>query len=141
MAKNPCDKAGDTGSIPGPGKFPRATEQLSRCAITTEPTRRNILKPEHLEPALCDKRGHCNERPVHHSKEHPLPSLKEFKQVSSKLGSRQSEAKPINSVIGDLLQTPGSPVSLPNVTGMGLHTQTSGFRWSGRPEQHFLLVI
>ena len=29
--------AGDTGSIPGPGRFPHATEQLSLCATTTEP--------------------------------------------------------------------------------------------------------
>ena len=29
--------AGDTGSIPGPGRFPHAAEQLSPCATTTEP--------------------------------------------------------------------------------------------------------
>ena len=29
--------AGDTGSIPDPGRFPHAAEQLSPCATTTEP--------------------------------------------------------------------------------------------------------
>ena len=29
--------AGDTGSIPGPGRFPHAAEQLSPCATTTAP--------------------------------------------------------------------------------------------------------
>ena len=29
--------AGDTGSIPGQGRFPHATEQLSLCTTTTEP--------------------------------------------------------------------------------------------------------
>ena len=34
----PCN-AGDTGSIPGPGtKIPYATEQLSPCTTTTEPS-------------------------------------------------------------------------------------------------------
>ena len=35
--KNPPANAGDTGSSPGPGRFPHATEQLSPCATTTEP--------------------------------------------------------------------------------------------------------
>ena len=29
--------AGDTGLIPGPGRFPHAAEQLGPCATTTEP--------------------------------------------------------------------------------------------------------
>ena len=38
MVKNlPCN-AGDVGSIPGRGtKIPHAAEQLSPCAVTTEP--------------------------------------------------------------------------------------------------------
>ena len=28
-----------------------------------------LLKPVHLEPMLCDKRSHCNEKPVHHNEE------------------------------------------------------------------------
>ena len=34
---NPPANAGGTGSIPGLGRFPRAAEQLSPCATTTEP--------------------------------------------------------------------------------------------------------
>ena len=26
-----------------------------------------LLKPVHLEPVLCNKRSHCNEKPMHHS--------------------------------------------------------------------------
>ena len=33
-----------------------------------------LLKPTHLEPVLCNKRSHCNEKPVHHNKERPPPS-------------------------------------------------------------------
>ena len=36
MAKNPPANAGDTGSIPGLGRFPRAVGQLSPCVATTE---------------------------------------------------------------------------------------------------------
>ena len=28
-----------------------------------------LLKPEHLEPVLCNKRNHRNEKPAHHNKE------------------------------------------------------------------------
>ena len=35
--KNPPAKAGDMGSIPGPGRSPQAMEQLSPCTMTTEP--------------------------------------------------------------------------------------------------------
>ena len=37
VVKNPPANAGDTGSIPGLGKIPHATEQLNPCATTTEP--------------------------------------------------------------------------------------------------------
>ena len=35
---NPPDLAGDMGSIPCPGRFSHASEQLSPCATTSEPT-------------------------------------------------------------------------------------------------------
>ena len=39
VVRNPPCNAEDSGSIPGWGtKFPRATEQLSPCATTGEPT-------------------------------------------------------------------------------------------------------
>ena len=37
VVKNPPAHEGDTGLSPGPGKIPRAAEQLSPCATTTEP--------------------------------------------------------------------------------------------------------
>ena len=37
VVKNPPANAGNTGSSPGLGRFPHATEQLSPCATTTEP--------------------------------------------------------------------------------------------------------
>ena len=37
MVKNLPADAGDTDLIPGPGRFPHASEQPSLCATTTEP--------------------------------------------------------------------------------------------------------
>ena len=37
VVKNPPASVGDTGLIPGLGRFPHAVEQLSPCAIATEP--------------------------------------------------------------------------------------------------------
>ena len=37
VVKNPHASAGDIGLIPGPGRFPHATEQLSLCTTTSEP--------------------------------------------------------------------------------------------------------
>ena len=31
-----------------------------------------LLKPTHLEPALCNERSHQNEKPMHHKKEYSL---------------------------------------------------------------------
>ena len=67
MIKNLLANAEDMGSILGPGtKIPYAVEQLSVFAPTAEPV--------HLEPVLCNKRSHFNEKPVHHKEEclHPL---------------------------------------------------------------------
>ena len=62
--------SGDMGSIPGLGKIPHATGQLSTfvkttethmlqssCATTTEPTHPRAKAPH--------KRNHCNEKPRH----------------------------------------------------------------------------
>ena len=62
-------------------KIPHAVEQLSPCATTTEPELYSLrattteacvpqlVKPAHLEPVLCNKRSHRNEKPAHHNKE------------------------------------------------------------------------
>ena len=67
MVKNLLANAEYMGLIPGPGTgTPYAAEQRSVFAAT--------VKPMHLEPVLCGKRGHCNEKPVHRNEEglHPL---------------------------------------------------------------------
>ena len=47
--------AGNTGLIPGPGRF--HILQLNLCTTTTEPTC--------LEPVLRKRRSHCKDKPVH----------------------------------------------------------------------------
>ena len=64
MVKNSPALAGDLGSIPdlgtkiptysGPTKLTRATTTEAGCA---------------LEPELCNKRSHCNEKTTHFNKE------------------------------------------------------------------------
>lgn len=46
--------ASDTGSIPGAGRF--------QCLGNWLPAPQ-LLKPEHTEPALRNKKTHCNEKP------------------------------------------------------------------------------
>ena len=73
VVKNPPANAGDTGSIPGPGRshMPQSNKAhvpqlLSLCSRAREP---QLLKPAHLEPVLCNKRSHRNEKPVHRNEE------------------------------------------------------------------------
>jgi len=49
-------------------KIPHAAEQLSLCTMTTEPVVQSarVATSEALEPMLCNKRSHCNEKPEHH---------------------------------------------------------------------------
>ena len=47
-------------------KIPHATEQRSPWATATKPAQCNFLKPAHLEPVLCHKRSHSNEKPIQH---------------------------------------------------------------------------
>ena len=51
---------------------------LNYLACTLEPTSHNywahvpqLLKPTRLEPVLCNKRGHHNEKPAHRNEEQP----------------------------------------------------------------------
>ena len=55
---NPSANAGDRGSIPGLGRFHMTWGQLSLCAAITE-------AGSALETLLCNKRNHCNEKPMH----------------------------------------------------------------------------
>ena len=65
------------GFEPWSGKIPYAAEQLGPWATTTEPA--------HLEPVLCNKRGHDNERPVHRDEEWPpLAATRESPRTEAK---------------------------------------------------------
>ena len=64
-------------------KIPHVTEQLSPCATTTEPALQSpqattteacmpqLLKPTCLEPVLCNKRSHRNQKSAHCDEEQP----------------------------------------------------------------------
>ena len=64
MDKSVTASAGDMGSFPGLGGFHVPQRNKSLCNTTFEPTR--------LEPMLCNKRSHRNEKPTLHDKEQPL---------------------------------------------------------------------
>ena len=61
VVKNPPANAGDTGSSPGPG---RSHMPQSNWAHVPQ-----LLKPARLEPVLCNKRSHRNEKPAHRNEE------------------------------------------------------------------------
>ena len=65
VVKNLPANARDAGSIPGPGRshMPQLLSSSSR------PCKLQLLKPEHLQPMLSNKRSHCNEKPAHHDEE------------------------------------------------------------------------
>ena len=72
MIENLPANAGNTGSIPGPGRFYPwswkvlpAAEQLSPCP--------QLLSPGAPEPVLHDKESHYSEKPVH--RDEVTPSL------------------------------------------------------------------
>ena len=72
VGNTPAD-AGDMGSSPGMGRshIPRsnkvrAPQLLSLRSRAREP---QLLKRARLEPVLCNKRSHHNEKPAHHNEE------------------------------------------------------------------------
>ena len=97
VLKNPPANAGDTGSSPGPGRshMPRSNwvrepQLLSPRATTTEACvlrarAPHLLKPSHLEPVLCNKRSHHNEKPAHCNEEWPpLATTRESPHTATK---------------------------------------------------------
>ena len=75
MVKNLPANAGDTGSIPGPGR-----SHVPRNNQVREPQLR-----ARLEPVLRNKRSHHNEKPEHRGKEQPpLASTREKPKCSNK---------------------------------------------------------
>ena len=59
MDRNPPANAGDTGSIPGLGRFHIRSSQAHAL---------------HLEPVLCNERSHCTEK-LEHYKEEESPEV------------------------------------------------------------------
>ena len=57
MVKNPPDKAGDMGSIPGLGNIPHAEGQLSPCPTTTEPACPRACAPQLEKPPQLEARS------------------------------------------------------------------------------------
>ena len=53
MVENPPANSGEMGLIPG-----SETTKIPTCPRAT--------KPEHLEPTLCNRTSHHNEKPEHH---------------------------------------------------------------------------
>ena len=73
VVKNPPANAGHMGWSPGPGRshmpqsnYVCAPQLLRLHSRACEP---QLLKPVYLEPVLCKKRSHHNEKPVHCNKE------------------------------------------------------------------------
>ena len=62
VVKNPPANAGGMGLIPGPGR--------SHMLQSNQAPVPQLLKPPHLEPMLCNKRSHHNEKPAHHNRAH-----------------------------------------------------------------------
>ena len=75
VVKNPPANAEDTGSSPGPGRS-HVLRSNSACApqllsLRSRAHEPQLLKPVCLEPVLCNKRSHRNEKPAHSNKEQP----------------------------------------------------------------------
>ena len=70
VVKNPPANAGDTGSSPGPGRshMPRSNSARAPQLLSLHSGAR---VPQLLEPVLCNKRSHHNEKPAHRSEEEP----------------------------------------------------------------------
>ena len=69
VVKNPPANAEDMGLIPDPGRSRifQGTLLVHQnywvCAL--EPEDHSSWSPRALQPTLCNKRGHCNEKPEH----------------------------------------------------------------------------
>ena len=77
------------GFEPWSGRIPHAAEQLGPWATTTETA--------HLEPVLCNKRGHDSERPAHRDEE--WPSLAATRESPSTETKTQHSNQSINQQI------------------------------------------
>ena len=90
VVKNLLATAGGMGLIPGLGRshMPQsksacAAQLLSLCSRAQEP---QLLSPRALEPMLCDRKSHHNEKPCAAAGEQPpLPSTREKALIAMKI--------------------------------------------------------
>ena len=83
VVKNPPANAGNTGLNPGLGR-----SHMSQSNEAHAPQLRGhtlqLPRPWHLEPVLCNERGHLSEQPAHHGKEQPLLAALESPSAATK---------------------------------------------------------
>ena len=56
-----------------------------------------LLKPAHLEPELCSKRSHCNEKPAHRNKDPTQPQINKLNRNKFKKEKQLKEVKKTKS--------------------------------------------
>ena len=110
--KNPPANKGDTGSIPGPGRLLGATKPVfpNHWTQALEPDSSNcwacvpqLLKPACLEPMLCDKRSHHNEKAwVPQQRVAPTSASRESPSAATKPQSNQKliNKRKTNMILG-----------------------------------------
>ena len=83
VVKNPLAIAGDTGWVSGPGRTHtlwsnsvHAPQLLSPCS-RARPTRCSYGSRHALEPELCSKRSHHNQKLAHHNQSSPRSPQRE----------------------------------------------------------------
>ena len=55
------------GSVPGPGRFYMPWDNNACTPQVLNPYAATTEALHALEPMLCDRRSHCNKKPVHHN--------------------------------------------------------------------------
>ena len=86
------------GFEPRSGRISHAVEQLGPCAtmlgLCSGAHEPQLLKPTHLEPMLCNGRGHHSERPMHPSEEwHMLVTTGDGLHAATKTQRSQKKKK------------------------------------------------
>ena len=80
VGKNLPANTGNPSSIPGLGRF--------HMPQSNEASKLQLLEPLCLEPKLCRRRSHCDEKPEHRSKEWPpLATTRESPRPATKTWS------------------------------------------------------
>ena len=96
------------------------------------------LKPTRLEAMLCNKRSHCNEKPVHHNKEQPLlATTKESLPIATK---SKCSHKYIHTYIQKTLRGTTKSFSTVVASFYILASQVQGSNISTFSSQHLLIL-